>query len=1021
MVDEASGWSCVRVIHSSVKGRARLEVDGLYRCEPVRRKVESELLSDPRIIRVSANILTGRVLILFNPECMVDEIAGLIEAMMCRSVPVSGLQPSDESRYPACSFTAGATTDEGRIPRNRNVQWQALPGSAVLEALETSKSSGLTQAAARLRLQSFGPNSLVPTPPRSSLSIFFGQFKSLPVLLLGISALLSGVTGGVWDAVVILAVVLINAGIGYITESGAERTINEIGKDAEQNAVVIREGKLRQLGAEALVPGDIIILVPGTHVAADARLLESRSLMADESSLTGESMPVAKIVEPLETSQVALADRANMVYMGTAITGGSGAAVVVATGRHTEMGTIQALVSETSPPETPMQRQLRILGNQMVLLSGTICGMVFLIGLARGYGWLQMLKTSISLAVAAVPEGLPAVATTTLALGIRNMRKRGVLVRHLEAVETLGAMQVICLDKTGTLTRNQMSVLEVQAGGRRITFANGAFYYRDVRIDPRQREELLRLIQVAVLCNEAEVNGAEGNYEFKGSGTENALMHLALAAGVQVDALRREYPRVQVEYRTERQKYMRTMHLKGEEGGLTAVKGNPSEVLEICSMWIKDGRIQPLTETDRTAILVENDRMAGEALRVLGFGYTETEISQQADRPQPKDLIWLGLAGMADPLRQGMKELMALFHRAGIDTVMITGDQSATACAIAVQLGLSNHRELNILDSARLDQTNPEVLAGLAQKIDVFSRVSPADKLQIIQALQRSGKVAAMTGDGINDGPALKAADIGVALGRTGTAVARSVADVVLEDDDLHTMIVAVGDGRAIYDNIRKSVHFLTATNLSEIMVMLSSIGAGLGTPLSTMQLLWINLVTDVFPALALAVEPPEPDILSRPPRDPREPIVMRSDFKRYGFESLAITAGSMASYGYATARYGSGPRARTLAFMTLTMAQLLHGYSCRSDRSGIFSRETLPSNRYLNLAVGGTAALQLASLAVPGLRRLLGITPPGVTDAVVIGAGAALPFIVNEATKKRPRSRVAPDFPALPSCQEVG
>jgi P-type Ca2+ transporter type 2C len=523
-----------------------------------------------------------------------------------------------------------------------------------------------------------------------------------------------------------------------------------------------------------------------------------------------------------------------------------------------------------------------------------------------------------------------------------------------------------------------------------------------------------------VLCNEAEVNGAEGNYEFKGSATENALMHLALAAGVQVDALRGEYPRIQVEYRTERQKYMRTVHLKDGGGELTAVKGNPSEVLETCSMWIKDGRIQPLTETARTGILAENDRMAGEALRVLGFAYAETE-ARQAGQRQAKDLIWLGLAGMADPLRQGMKQLMALFHLAGIDTVMITGDQSATACAIAEQLGLSDDRELNILDSTRLDQMNPEVLAGLAHKIDVFSRVSPADKLQIIQALQRAGKVAAMTGDGINDGPALKAADIGVALGRTGTAVARSVADVVLEDDDLHTMIIAVADGRAIYDNIRKSVHFLTATNLSEIMVMLSSIGAGLGTPLSTMQLLWINLVSDVFPALALAVEPPEPDILSRPPRDPQEPIVMPSDFKRYGFESLTIAGGSMASYGYAMARYGSGPRAGTLAFMTLTMAQLLHGYSCRSDRNGIFGRETLPSNRYLNLAVGGTTALQLATLAVPGLRKMLGITPLRVTDAVVIGAGAVLPFIMNEATKKRPRSRAAPDFPALPPCQEAG
>ncbi len=669
---------------------------------------------------------------------------------------------------------------------------------------------------------------------------------------------------------------------------------------------VIRDGQLVEVEAEALVPGDIMVLVPGTRVAADGRVLESRSLMVDESALTGESLPVTKRVETLDKPEVPLGDRFNMVYKGTAITGGSGLAVVVGTGRYTEIGVIQALVGETRPPETPMQRQLDVLGNQMVLLSGGICGIMFLIGLARGYGWLQMLKTSISLAVAAVPEGLPTVATTTLALGIRNMRRHHVLVRHLDAVETLGAMQVICLDKTGTLTLNRMTVLAIYCGGRHITLANDVFHDNGMRMDPAQHEELLRLVQVGVLCNETEVNGSEGGYELKGSATETALVHLAIAAGVAVDALRRQYPTVRVEYRTENRSFMRTVHTVKEGGKLVAVKGSPSEVLEMCKWWIKDGI--------RLRAHGNGPHRDTHGKRAHGRGsVARARDSLMRNRRRPishcaEEFIWLGITGMADPVRPGVKELIALFHQAGIDTIMITGDQSATAYAIGKELGLSRSGELDILDSTKLEQLDPEVLTGLAQKVNIFSRVSPANKLQIIQALQRSGKVAAMTGDGINDGPALRAADIGVAMGETGTDVARSVSDVVLEDDDLRTMIVAISEGRTIYNNIRKSVHFLTATNLSEIMVMVGSIGSGLGTPLSTMQLLWINLVTDIFPALALAVEPPEPDILSRPPRDPREPILRPADFKRYGFEAFAITAGSMCSYGYAVARYGSRP-----------------------------------------------------------------------------------------------------------------
>lgn len=976
----------VRVVHAAVNGRARLEVQGLYRCEPVRLRIESALSRHTAVSQATANVLTSRVLIVFDPAHKLEEIKVWLEQLLAGAEHA----PSPDPLFPSVS------RESNPIPLREGESWHTSSGKTVLRLLGASEECGLSHAAAQRKLREFGANTLPQPSTRSRLSIFLAQFKSLPVALLGVSAILSVTTGGLADAVVILGVVLINAGTGYVAEAQSERTINALGNAARQSATVIRDARLCEVADECVMPGDILVLVPGKLVAADARLLESRNLTVDESMLTGESLPVSKTVEPLDKLNASLADRVNMVYMGTAVTGGSGLAVVVATGRHTEIGAIQVLVGEAQPPETPMQRQLSTLSTQLVLLSLGICGTMFLIGLVRGYGWLQMLKTSISLAVAAVPEGLPTVATTTLALGIRTMRRHNVLVRHLGAVETLGAVQVICLDKTGTLTLNRMAVLAVHSGGRRITLANDVFYHAAARIDPYQSDELLRLIHVAALCNEAELNGTAGSYMLKGSATESALVHLALAAGVAVAKLRQHYPRVQVEYRAEKQNYMSTTHRVEGGGKLLAVKGSPAEVLEMCRWWLKDGVRLPLTETERTAILIENDRMAGEALRVLGFAYAELNPPDES----AEELVWVGMTGMADPLRQGMKELIALFHQAGIDTVMITGDQSATAYAIGKELGLSGDSEIDILDSSRLDELDVDVLTGLAHKINIFSRVSPANKLQIVQALQRGGRVAAMTGDGTNDGPALKAADIGIAMGGAGTEVARNVADVVLEDDNLRTMIVAVSEGRTIYNNIRKSVHFLTATNLSEIMVMLGSIGTGLGAPLSTSQLLWINLVSDICPALALAVEPPEPDVLRRPPRDPGEPIVGPADFKRYGLESLTMTAGSMASYGYAIARYGSGPQASTIAFMTLTMAQLLHAYSCRSDRHSIFSEETLRPNRYLGWAIGGTGALQLATVAVPGLRSLLGTTPVGPFDLAAIGAGSLLPFLINEATK---------------------
>jgi Ca2+-transporting ATPase len=612
---------------------------------------------------------------------------------------------------------------------------------------------------------------------------------------------------------------------------------------------------------------------------------------------------------------------------------------------------------------------------------------------------MQMLQSAISLAVSAVPEGLPAVATTTLAIGIHNMRRHQVLIRRLEAVETLGAVQTLCLDKTGTLTLNQMAVVAIYAGTNRFQVTEGQLFCEGTPVKAVDYEELLRLMQVGVLCTESEVVSVDGKFLVKGSSTENALFQLASDAGIDLQSLFNNYPIVKVRERAENRNYMVTLHSSEIEGRFHAVKGNPEEVLALCTRQMRGGAIVPITDDDVARIRAENELMAADALRVLGMAYCEVDGPPEGFENHD-GFIWLGMTGMADPIRKGVKELIAKFHRAGIDTIMITGDQSITAHAIGKELGLNRKGEIDILDSSHLNNIQPEVMQALAQRVNVFARVSPANKLQIVQAMQRGGKVVAMTGDGINDSPALKAADIGIAMGKNGTPVAREVASVILEDDNLETMAEAISHGRTIYGNIRKSVRYLLATNFSEIMIMGTALGAGMGQPLSTRQLLWINLISDILPGLALALEAPEPDVLNRPPRDPNDPIIKTADFKRITFESGAIAAASLGAYGYGLARYGMGTQAGTIGFTSLTIAELLHALSCRSEHHSLFGKQSLPSNPYLNAALGFSLGLQVLTMVIPGLRSFLGLSPIGLLDAAVIGGAAVLPLAVNEATK---------------------
>jgi len=967
----------------------------------------------------SASALTGTVLIIYERDnrLTIAALAVAIEQVVrehggngTRAAKTASSERSSERTHTTAPVPAAPS---GPVPTRRQLRqqvlrsehqadelWHTLPAGGVLSRFGTSRRTGLSADAAETALAKFGPNVLPEAVPRSGWSIFFGQFNSLPVGLLGIAAGISIATGGLADALVIIGVVAINATIGYITESQSERTIHSLKTLTRPSATLVRDGAVLEIGAEQVVPGDLLVLRPGSYVAADARLIEARHLSIDESALTGESMPVKKNIELLLMPDAPLADRTCMVYRGTLVTGGQGLAIVVATGRFTEIGMIQALVGEATAPETPMERQLTHIGNQLVVICCAVCGVVFVVGLLRGYGFLQMLRTSISLAVAAVPEGLPAVATTTLALGISRMRKLNVLIRHLNAVETLGAVQTICMDKTGTITLNRMSVVEVQVGAERLTVRDGIFRANGRLVHADESDELLRLVHVCALCSETVVSRQEGEHQLQGSATENALVQMAISSGIDVPGLRTRYPLRSIHHRSEQRNYMLTVHDAENGARLVAVKGSPNEVLDLCGWRLRDGARLPMDDDTRTALATENERMAGNALRVLGVAYGIRDAAM-ADSEAPGDLIWLGLVGMADTMRSGMPELVAAFHKAGIDTVMITGDQSPTAYAIGKELNLSRDEELEILDSTSLSQMEPEVLKALARRVQVFARVSPAHKLQIVQAIQSAGRVVAMTGDGINDGPALKAADIGIAMGHTGTDVAREVADVVLEDDNLETMIIAISQGRTIYNNIRKSVRFLLATNISEIMVMFTAMSAGIGQPLTVMQLLWINLISDIFPALALALEPPEPDILSRPPRDPNEPIVRSDDLKRIMVESAAISAGSLAAYGYGIVRYGQGPQAGSLAFLSLVSGQMLHAVSCRSDSHTIFDRKGLAPNPYLAGALGGSFAVQAITVAIPGLRSFLGIALPSLTDLAVVGAASVLPLLVNESTKR--------------------
>ncbi|WHZ14960.1 MAG: P-type Ca(2+)-transport ATPase [Nitrospira sp.] len=889
--------------------------------------------------------------------------------------------------------------------------WHTLTTEALEQELQSDMDTGLTVSEAQHRLATVGPNELQEAAPPSPLKIFLSQFTSLIVWVLISAAAVSGLLQEWIDAGAILAIIVLNAILGFVQEFRAERSLAALKRLTVATAGVIRDGTAQAIPASQLVSGDLIQIEAGDRVPADSRIVYATGLQTQEASLTGESTPVAKSAESILQTEVPLGDRHNMLFMGTIIVSGKGRALVTATGAQTELGKIAALMHrevQAEQEETPLQRRLEHLGHTLLWLSLGIVVVVFLLGALRGVPLVTMFLTAVSLAVAAIPEGLPAVVTITLALGVTRMVKRHVLIRRLPAVETLGSTTVICSDKTGTLTKNEMTVITLYQGGEIFT-VTGEGYAPDgeIRSDsepmtPPLKSGLMTLLRASVLCNGAELRLEAFLWKIVGDPTEGALLVAAAKAGLTKNDLEQENPWLgEVPFDSERKKM--TMVRRTPSGPVAFVKGAPDVLLRDCHAWLtRGGDIQPLTDAIRQEITATNQRFASHALRVLGVAIRPLDQIPDVyeDKSLEHDLVFLGLVGMKDPIRPEAKAAVEACRAAGIRTVMITGDHKDTAGAIAKELGLMEP-DAQAISGAELNQLSDEELRDRVKTAAVYARVTAEHKLRVVRAWKQQGAVVAMTGDGVNDAPALKAADIGVAMGISGTDVTKEAADMVVTDDNFASIAAAVEEGRAIYDNIRKSVYYLLSCNISEILLMLLSTLFGLPLPLLPVQILWINLVTDGLPALALAVDPADTGLMQRPPRPPQEPFLTPVRLLRLFVQGTFIAAITLLAFLYCL--YGMDlnlDRARTLTFTVMVLAQLFHALNNRSEDRSIFALG-LWTNKPLLATIGLSVLLQAGIVTWPSLQSIFKVAPFDPEHWVLaIGIGT-LPLVAMEIWKR--------------------
>jgi P-type Ca2+ transporter type 2C len=910
--------------------------------------------------------------------------------------------------------------DDRIFGETRMKHWWHLEADEAARALDSDGQAGLAPEEARLRLERRGPNRLQETKGAGPWKMFLAQFADFMIWVLIGAALISGFLQEWVDAIAIIAIVFLNALLGFIQEYRAEKSLQALRRMAAPFSRVIRGGARASLPSEEIVPGDVIELEAGDRVPADARLVwQTPNFAVQEAGLTGESTPVLKTRRALDEADVPLADRANMLYMGTAVVGGKARALVVETGMATELGRIAGLIQAIESETTPLQKRLEQFGKWIVLACFILVGLVFAVSLLRGGRLIDIFLTSVSLAVAAIPEGLPAVVTIALALGVQRMVRRHVIIRKLPAVETLGCATVICSDKTGTLTRNEMTVRAVFTIGAAYEVGGagyepvGSFSRDGSAVDAAGQPDLLVVLRGGALCNGAALVREGEKTSIVGDPTEAALLTAAAKAGLDKAALEAAEPFVEeIPFDSDR-KRMTILRRSAAAGGFTAyVKGAPDVLLSRCERVVEAGRVRPLTAADVALILEANDRLAGRALRVLAVAFrtfaAEPDL-RDADTVE-SGLVLAGLAAMIDPPREEVKEAVAKCRASGIKTVMITGDHKNTAVAIARELGFYEAAS-TALTGEELDALDEAAFEGRVAQVPVYARVSPEHKLRVVRAWRKRGDIVAMTGDGVNDAPAVKEADIGVAMGLTGTDVTKEVSDMVITDDNFSSIVAAVEEGRGIYENIKKFIHYLLSCNTGEILVMFISALLGWPVPLLPIQLLWVNLVTDGLPALALGMDPVDPDIMSRPPRRPNEPIITRGRALLILGQGALIGVGSLLAFAFVLFIEHEGlERARSAALIALTCSQLFHALNCRHQQVSLF-RLGFFGNSKLLLANGASLLLQFAIIFMPFTQRVFKVEALGPLDLAVLVVISALPLVVMEILKAVHRRR--PFLPA--------
>ncbi len=911
-------------------------------------------------------------------------------------------------------------------------RWHALSVDRALEVAGVDPSRGLTPEEASRRLETAGYNELVAAKGPSALQQFIGQFNDFIIWVLIGAALISGPLLGEWtDAIAILVIVLLNGILGFVQEYRAGKALEALRNLTAPTAQVVRDGRPHEIPAREIVPGDIIILETGDLVPADARLVETRNLSVDQAVLTGESAPVRKEAEPAVPPDTPLPDRTTMVYSSTIATRGRGRALVTATGVRTELGKIAQLVQEIGPETTPLQVQLERVGRLLVYAALVIVAVIFILGVIRGDPIVQMFLVAVSLAVAAIPEGLPAVVTIALALGVRRMAARNALVRRLRSVETLGAASVICTDKTGTLTENQMTVRLVVTPEREIRVTGEGYAPRggfaiDSQAVPRDAQDLQVVLRVGALSSTAELvqePTGEGRWLIRGDPTEGALLVAAAKGGIQDLDRPQGFEFVEeLPFDSERKRMSIVYRFVGDGQGPAAfalplapgtqvafVKGAPEAVLSLCNRLQEEGQVISLGPAERREFLDVNAYLGSQALRVLAMAYRElapgTPLNPEAVE---RDLIFVGMEAMIDPPRAEATAAVRTSQEAGITVVMITGDQRNTAVAIARELGIFHDGEVSLTGS-ELAQISDERLDEIVQRVRVYARVAPEDKLRIVRAWKDRNQVVAMTGDGVNDAPALKEADIGIAMGVTGTDVSKEASDIVLADDNFATIVAATQEGRTIFDNIRRFIHFMLSCNTGEVLTLFLAGLLGVPLPLIPIQILWINLATDSLPALALGVEKGEPGIMQRPPRSLTEGIINRPLAFTIAWQGLLIGLVTLAAFLFEFYTLGgSVERARVLAFSTSILAQSVHAFNLRSTRYSLFT-VGLFGNRFLLLAFLAVILGNLGVVYIPFLQPVFATLPLTLADwAIVVGLGF-LPLLVVQAVQvtrelRRPR-----------------